>query len=446
MATTGAALRPRRGAAEAVVTAGEPGALPAAPSPTEAERPPGARYRWAILGLATVMQIGMSMPQQTPAAIGPVLTEALELSRAQLGLLTSAIWGGMLLGMLPFGLLIDRRGERAVVALGALGLAAFLLLAAQASSFLPLFLLLIPAAVGASCAGPGGTRAITAWFPRHQRGMALGIRQTGVTAAGIISAIVLPPLAVTLGWQAPFRGVAGLALLSALVFTLFYREPRSGRRTAMSPLDLGSLLRSGMFMRATGFGWIFMGALGSAITYLTVSLHQQQGLSAVDAGFFLALLQLGGVVGRVGWGMLSDRLGSRGRTMSLAGGVTVAASLAMAALGHRAIPALPLGVLVFVLGLSAMGWNTVYIALCAEAGPVDRAATVVGLGTTVTFTGMVTVTPVFGLIADRSGGFVLSWIFLAALTLVGVLISLGVNDRASRGPRGGNPTPATAAD
>jgi hypothetical protein len=51
------------------------------------------------------MQIGMSMPQQTPAAIGPVLTEALELSRAQLGLLTSAIWGGMLLGMLPFGLL-----------------------------------------------------------------------------------------------------------------------------------------------------------------------------------------------------------------------------------------------------------------------------------------------------------------------------------------------------
>jgi len=101
------------------------------------------------------------------------LTEALELSRAQLGLLTSAIWGGMLLGMLPFGLLIDRRGERAVVALGALGLAAFLLLAAQASSFLPLFLLLIPAAVGASCAGPGGTRAITAWFPRHQRGMAL---------------------------------------------------------------------------------------------------------------------------------------------------------------------------------------------------------------------------------------------------------------------------------
>jgi predicted MFS family arabinose efflux permease len=189
-----------------------------------------------------------------------------------------------------------------------------------------------------------------------------------------------------------------------------------------------------------------MGALGSAITYLTVSLHQQQGLSAVDAGFFLGVLQLGGVVGRVGWGMLSDRLGSRGRTMSLVGIVTVAASLAMAALGQRAVPALALGALVFVLGLSAMGWNTVYIALCAEAGPADRAATVVALGTTVTFTGMVTVTPVFGLIADRSGGFVLPWTFLAALTFVGVLLALGVKDLAGRGPRGGNGMPASAAD
>jgi predicted MFS family arabinose efflux permease len=430
------------------VTAGEPGSSPAASSQAEAVCPtgPSATYRWAVLVLATAMQMGMSMPQQTPAAIGPVLTDALHLSRAQLGLLTSAIWGGMLLGMLPFGLLIDRRGERAVVALGALVLAAFLLLAAQASSFLPLFLLLIPAAVGASCAGPGGTRAIAAWFPGHQRGMALGIRQTGVTAAGIISAIALPPLAVKLGWQAPFRSVAGLALLSALVFSLFYREPQAGRRTTMSPLDVGRLLRSRTFLLATGYGWIFMGALGAAITYLTVSLHQQQGLSAVDAGFFLGVLQLGGVVGRVGWGMLSDRLGSRGRTMSLAGTVTVAASLALAVLGHRAVPTLALGALVFVLGISALGWNTIYIALCAEAGPADRAATVVGLGTTVTFTGMVTVTPLFGLIADRSGGFVLSWTFLAALTVVGVLLSLGVRDRASRGPRAANRIPPLAAD
>ena len=52
------------------------------------------------------------MPQQTPAALGPILVHTLGLSGAELGLLTSAIWGGMLFGMLPFGILIDRFGER----------------------------------------------------------------------------------------------------------------------------------------------------------------------------------------------------------------------------------------------------------------------------------------------------------------------------------------------
>jgi hypothetical protein len=49
---------------------------------------------------------------------------------------------------------------------------------------------------------------------------------------------------------------------------------------------------------------------------------------------------------------------------------------------------------------------------------------------------MVLLTPVFGLIADRAGSFGPSWIFLAALTAVGVLIALGVEDHAYQEPRG----------
>ena len=376
----------------------------------------------------------MSMPQQTPAAIAPVLTDTLHLTRAEVGLLTSAIWGGMLLGMLPFGLLIDRFGERVVVAAGAAGLAAFLLLAAETTAFVPMFLLLLPAAMGAASSSPGGTRALAAWFQRQERGLAMGIRQTGVTAAGILSAILLPPIALVFGWQAAFRSVAALALLSALLFGLFYREPRGGGPTSATPLDVAGLLRNGTFLRATLFGWIFMGALGSAVAYLTISLHQQQGLSAVQAGFFLGLLQFGGVVGRVGWGLLSDRLGSRPRAMTLAGTLAVLSCLAMAGSGLARLPYLLLALVVLLLGLSAMGWNALYITLSAEVGPAARAASVVGLGTTMTFTGMFAITPVFGLIADRSGTYTASWLCLAALGAAGVLVMLRVREPRSRAP------------
>jgi sugar phosphate permease len=398
-------------------------------------KPPGlphARYRWVVLALATTMQVGMSLPQQTPAAIGPVLTEALHLNRTELGLLTSAIWGGMLLGILPLGILIDRYGERWVVAAGAVMLAVFLFLAAQTSSFLQVFLLLLPAAVGASCSSPGGTRAIAAWFPRHQRGIAMGIRQTGVTTAGILSAIILPPIAVAFRWPAAFLTVAALALVAALLFVILYREPARRPGWVRPPLELGALIRNEAFLRATAFGWIFMGALGSSVAYLTLSLHQQQGLGAVSAGFFLGVLQFGGLVGRVGWGLYSDRLRSRRltMTMAMAGGLAVLSALAMAGSSLVRLPVVALALLVLLLGLSALGWNALYITLCAEVGPVERAATVVGLGTTVTFTGMLLLTPLLGLIADRTGSYAPAWAGLGLLELVGVILALGARDRA----------------
>ncbi|MGH7920428.1 MAG: MFS transporter, partial [Candidatus Dormibacteraceae bacterium] len=201
------------------------------------------------------------MPQQTPAAIGPVLLPALGLTNAELGLLTSAIWGGMLLGMIPFGMLVDRFGQRRVLAAGALLLVASLVTASRATSFWPLFLLLIPAAVGASSSSPGGTRAIAEWFPRSQRGMALGIRQGGVTLAGIVAAVALPPIALRAGWDAAFLCVAGAALLAVAIFLVTYREPAGGRGTPAHLLDGRALFANRGFLAATFFGWIFMGVL-----------------------------------------------------------------------------------------------------------------------------------------------------------------------------------------
>ncbi len=233
-----------------------------------------SRFRWVVLGLATIMQLGTSLPQQTPAALGPIITPALHLSRAELGLLTDAIWGGMLLGMLPSGLLVDRYGERWVIAAGAGILAGFVLAASLASAFLPLFLLLIPAAVAAAAGSTGGTRAIAVWFPPRERGLAMGVRQTGVTAAGVVTAVTLPPIALALGWQAAFRVVAAAVVVLVAAFVAGYREPAGARGAGREPFRLLDLARNRTFLLASGFGFVFMGALGSAVTYTAVTLNE----------------------------------------------------------------------------------------------------------------------------------------------------------------------------
>ncbi len=368
------------------------------------------------------MQIGVSLPQQTPAAIGPVLIVSLRINNAQLGLLTSAIWGGMLLGMIPFGLLVDRFGERRVLAGGALLLAGALAAASTASTFLPLFLLLIPAAIGASSGSPGGARAITEWFPRSQRGMALGMRQGGVTLAGITAAFALPPIALAAGWHAAFWTVAAAALVAVAIFVVVYREPVGGRAES-GALDPRALFSSRRFLAATAFAWVFMGVLGADVTYLPSSLHHRAGLSVITAARLLAVLQLGGLVGRIGWGLVSDRAG-RASTMVVTGLLSCAACLGMAWVGHAGTALALLAGIAFLLGLSGMGWNALYIAIAAEAVPVNRAASAIGIGTAITFTGMFVGAPLFGLIADRSGGYTVPWVALAAWSLFGVLLLL----------------------
>ena len=50
---------------------------------------------------------------------------------------------------------------------------------------------------------------------------------------------------------------------------------------------------------------------------LEVAQVLEIGLSPVQAGVLLAVLQVGGIAGRLGFGVLSDRLGSRGTVMAL---------------------------------------------------------------------------------------------------------------------------------
>jgi sugar phosphate permease len=382
-------------------------------------------YRWTILLLATLVQVGVSILQQAPAALGPVLIRDLDLSRAQIGLLSSAIWGGMLLAMLPVGLLIDRHGERRLIVAGVTAMALLVLWATQLRAFVLLLILFLLASIGAASSAPGGSKAIAAWFPNSRRGGAMGIRQTGVTTGGLAAAFLLPPVAVRFGWEAALGLGAGVALLTVLLFALFYRElseqDDEGADSYPPRVPVGSIVRDRGFLATTGYAFVLMGVQGSAASYLALSLHEEVGLSIVAAGAFLAVFQVGGIAGRIGWGVVSDKIGRRGPVMLLVGLVAMASCLAMASVGEGTV--IPLvAALAFLLGLSAMGWNGLYLTLLSESVPMHAAATAMGASLTIAFVGMFLASPLFGLVADLTGSYGASWLGLAGWTVVGIAL------------------------
>lgn len=391
------------------------------------------RYRWIILLLATSVQIGVSVLQQAPAALGPVLSRVLDLSNAQIGLLSSAIWSGMLVTMLPMGIMIDRRGEKVVILVGVAVMIAMVIVATQVTAFLWLFLLLLTASFGAASSAPGGAKAIAVWFPRSQRGSAMGIRQTGVSVGGLVAALVLPPVAVSFGWAVALQLAVSVTLVTLICFACLYKElppdkPRDqSAETNPTKVRLGSLLKSRSFLAPTAYAFVFMGVQGSSASFLTLHLHEELRLPIVVAGAFLAVFQVGGMVGRLGWGMISDWVGRRAPIMILLGVIAAVSCLALALAGSK-LELKTAGILAFIIGCSAMGWNGLYLTALAESTSLRNAGTTVGASLTLAFLGMFLVPPLFGLIGDMTGSLRTSWLFLGGWAILGTLLGLLIKE------------------
>ena len=356
-----------------------------------------ARYRWTVLALATLVQVGVSVLQLAPSALGPLMSRDLGLSRVQLGLLSSAIVGGMTVAMLPLGLLTDRYGVRKVMTLGVASMSFMVFLAARETAFGWLSLFFLLASFGGSST-LGGAKAVSAWFPGSYRNLALGIRQTGVLAGGLLAALILPPVAGLFGWRVALEAATGGTILTLLCFSLFFRESTLDSAGTQPRVPVGQIVRNRGFLTAACYSLVLNGAQWSTIAYLTLFLHEEVGLSAVLAGTFLSATQAGGIVGRIGWGGISDLLRRRKPILVSISLLAVVGCLAMTLVGPHT-PLLVVGSLCAALGLSLLGWNGVYVSVIADSVPNRAAATAIGAGLTFTNVGSLAIPP-----SLRAGG------------------------------------------
>jgi MFS family permease len=204
------------------------------------------------------------------------------------------------------GWAVDAYGEKAVQVVGSLsvGLAAalFALVPFGALALAPLVL----AGMGAAAPTPGGSAAVMGWFPPGLRGLAMGIRQTGIPLGGALAAALAPRVADALGWRVAVVAGAACCVLTGLACWLTYREP-SGRRPAgrRSPqgLPLRALVTRDVALVSVA-GGLLPFAQFALVTYLALYLSQEHGVPLTTGTGLLVAAQLsgGGRADRVGLG------------------------------------------------------------------------------------------------------------------------------------------------
>ncbi|MHB0868016.1 MAG: MFS transporter [Chloroflexota bacterium] len=404
-----------------------------------------ARYRWVALAVAFTCQFANALASQSIAPLAPLFQSELGLTNAEVGFFSSAAYAGAWGVLLIAGSFTDRHGVRKMLSFGQLLIGAFMLSMAAVGTFLQAVAVMFGAGVGRGVTSPGVTKAIMDWFQPRARATAMGIKQTGVPAAGILTASTLPAIALVHGWRAAVGLVGFLVLAGALATALLYRDfravdaPAQGRPSMRA--GLRQVIRIKLIWLISGISLMYVTVQLGLTTYLALYLKQvvllskipDMGTRVVTAGAFLALCQGGGVFGRVFWGVVSDRLfhGRRLVVMAVIGALMAVFSLVVAWLD----PGLPLWLLsaiVFLYGTTAIGWNGLYQAVMAESAGRRYAATGVGLGMTLTQAGTVGGPPLFGFVVDVAGTFQTAWMMLSALSLTGMAIAI----YCARGERG----------
>lgn len=349
---------------------------------------------WAMLAVGVLAQVAGTVFVSAPAFLIPLLHLERGVSLAQAGVLAAAPTLGLVLTLIAWGALADRIGERWVIA-GGLALTALAALGAVLSSgyvWLGIFFLLGGMASASTNAASG--RVVVGWFPKHRRGLAMGIRQMSQPLGVTIAALTIPGIASGAGTAAallvPLVFTAVLAAVSAIVIADPPRPPRAP--DAAAPANP---------YRTSAFLWRIHAVSALLVlpqfllsTFGLVWLVSELGWSALAAGVLVGVSQFIGAVGRIGVGVLSDRVGSRVRPLRWVAASAAAVMLLLAAVDAAHFAA---GAIVFVIATSVtVADNGLAFTSVAEMAGTSWAGRALGAQNTAQFLTASIAPPLFG--------------------------------------------------
>lgn len=191
---------------------------------------PTRRLRWWIawtLFLSTTINY---ISRQTFSVLSPVITREFHLSHTDLSWILSAFqlsYAGMwLIG----GILLDVVGTRVGLALAVVWWSVISVLTGLANSLSQFAVFRFLLGIGEGCNWPGASKAVAEWFPAKERGVAVAVFDSGSSVGGAIAAVMVPWIALALGWRYAFAvsGVLGFAwlVLWLSVYHPFSQHPR----------------------------------------------------------------------------------------------------------------------------------------------------------------------------------------------------------------------------
>ena len=391
---------------------------------SEASQNPATLPVWSVLAVTLTTQSLTTLCALALSAVAPEAAVDLGIEPGLVGVQVSIVYTGAVVSSLVGSGFVHRLGATRTSQI-ALWLAATGCLLSSLGTLPALALGAFIIGLGYGGTNPAASHLLARVNSGRHMNLIFSIKQCGVPVGGMLAGLLIPPITLAIHWRAGLITCALLAMAVSGALMLVRRNWDSDRqrvaRLFLSPLAGLRLIWQHHILRwlalcSFAFSAVQLSLVSLLVTYLVTEVH----LSLVTAGGLLAIAQVSGAAGRIGWGWLADRLRSGSKALIL-NGVLAAVAAVVTAFVSAGWPWLAIAALVAVFGFCSVGWNGVFIAVIARQAPRQSIGLATGATLSITFAGVIVGPSGFAALHDGLGlSYAHGYILMAVITLIGV--------------------------
>jgi MFS transporter, ACS family, hexuronate transporter len=397
------------------------------------------RFRWVICGLLFFGVTKNYMDRQVLGVLKGPLQHEFGWNEIDYGNLVFSFQAAYALGMIFVGRLIDRLGTRIGYAvamvfwsLASMGHAiAFSLTSFVAARF----------ALGFGEAGvfPASIKCVSEWFPKKERALATGIFNAGTNIGAIVTPLIVPWIAVHLGWRWAFLLTGALGFAWLVLWLWLYRKPEehpscsSGEREYIhsDPVEQTGKIKwrqllphrqtwafaAGKFM-IDPIWWFYL-------FWIPDYLQREHGLRLTQIGLPILVIYVISDLGSIGGGWLSSSLIRRHFSINASrkwAMLICALSVVPVAVVFRVSGLWPETLLIGLAAAGHQGFSANLFTLTSDLFPSRAVASVVGIGGMAGAVGGMLIAEIVGHLLQWTGSYMIPFFMAASAYLIALLL------------------------
>ncbi|WP_166703215.1 MFS transporter [Bacillus albus] len=394
-----------------------------------------SKHKWVMLMFATIAQTTATLITYGVGAFSLFWKEEYGLTNMESGLLVSVVNVGPLFCMLFVGRLLDQYNEKLLISISSFLLGGSFLLTNIVNGFNGLLFVLLLVGMFYSVSQPGGSKVILKWFPKENRGLAMGIRQAGIPIGGALAGVLIPFFTIQYNVTYAINSMACICIIGGLLFFMFYKEPYVQEDARKEHIKISFWMQLKVVIRKKELYPIYITGICMISLQMVLVGHfmkflvREQSITSIVAGTVFSVMFFSGMIGRVVLAASSDLFYKGNRRTPLF--IAVCASIGLILLlviGIHTITSEVLYVVSALLGFFSIGWFSLFIAEVAELVSEDSVGITVSLALTFNQIAIIVAPILFGYIVDEKG-YTHAWLCIVLLLSISAVSLYGKNKK-----------------